>query len=504
MSPLQFAEVVDTLQGVTAAGQQRNWHGQDELLRGLFNIKKLEQPPPQGGYYCDRPRGELRALLRLLLPSEDREHVYGLKTRRLLTVLSAALGKIAGHEADAARLRQWHPTPCRSEWVRDAVVCMPEVAMAAAAAAVHEGHHHGNDGAEEEEAFWRAHTVLDVEQVCARIAATFQAEKASQRPSTSSSSERLVALQTENFVRLLRHARGLDFHGWLLLLRVLLKRIPIGVGPAAVLRVLPLGTLMGGGSFYARRRTLEELALAIGRPSAACLAVRGGGLRVECGTPFRPMTGDALRAPYLMKWIFSREERLRQLIPPIEGRLVIVLARPSAAGGGGVIDDNNNNKDDDNIINNIIEEQWAEQAPGNHWFVPLNARNRMRMVNLEDERILQQAKTRRRHLLLLRALKRSNLIDEGNAQGLVIHYALSAEGNGLIVCLIRDVTVATESGVELADEVSLELQRPAEVFRTLPTKAEFLPRLLRTPSAASENESEIVYMEFKASDAARR
>ncbi len=74
----------------------------------------------------------------------------------------------------------------------------------------------------------------------------------------------------------------------------------------------------------------------------------------------------------------------------------------------------------------------------------------------------------------------------------MLHYTLSVEKNGLVVCLLRAVTDAMQGGVELAEEWEALPENPNPAFQTL-TRDEFLRTLLRTPSALSENESEIVY-----------
>ena len=79
----------------------------------------------------DEGREALLAVVRALLPGEDRSTVYGMKARRLIGTTAAALHK-AGHPEQAARLRQWAPSPTASLLVEGALVSTPDVALAAA------------------------------------------------------------------------------------------------------------------------------------------------------------------------------------------------------------------------------------------------------------------------------------------------------------------------------------------------------------------------------------
>ena len=213
-------------------------------------------------------------------------------------------------------------------------------------------------------------------------------------------------------------ANALDYHGWLLLMRVLLKRMAMGVGVATLLAAMPhIG--YRAQYLYNRQRSLEAVVDAALAPQQQ----REDGMvieeeveeanQVKCGVPVRFMTcdpGHAMRTPYLFKWIFSREEKLHKPLPPVDGRLVI--------------------------------------TERHGWFVPLNARTRARMVSLDDDRVLQKP-YRRRHLLFLRQFKLARLIDERAAAGVVLHYALSEEEDKRLVLLLRDASDASEQGVEL-------------------------------------------------------
>ena len=111
----------------------------------------------------DEGREALLAVVRALLPGEDRSTVYGMKARRLIGTTAAALHK-AGHPEQAARLRQWAPSPTASLLVEGALVSTPDVALAAA---VSEGG--GGGGA--------PMGMLDFRRVCERLTEEYLATR---------------------------------------------------------------------------------------------------------------------------------------------------------------------------------------------------------------------------------------------------------------------------------------------------------------------------------------
>ena len=109
----------------------------------------------------DEGREALLAVVRALLPGEDRSTVYGMKARRLIGTTAAALHK-AGHPEQAARLRQWVPSPMASLLVEGALVSTPDVALAAAVA-------EGGGGA--------PMGMLDFRRVCERLTEEYLATR---------------------------------------------------------------------------------------------------------------------------------------------------------------------------------------------------------------------------------------------------------------------------------------------------------------------------------------
>ena len=356
-----FVEVARALEDMSDAGRKRNLRLQQLMVRAL-----VEHCPPD----------EREALLRVLVPSEERARVYGFKTPGLLRVVARALD-LADRPDLGARVRRWRPMPADSLLTQHtAVVSLPEV-----------------DLARETARLFRASserlTLREVSALCDRLSGADEAQQS--------------ALLAET---LLRRGRMEDVE-WRLLLRVLLRTVSVGVGVQTVLSGLP--RLMAAPALFARQRSLALLAEATAAPTDTQPHLR-------CGVPFVPMNGDALAAPYLLPWIFSREEKLAKPITPFDGRLVILTDRRGT-------------------------------APKQRWYTPLNNTYKLRMVNIEEDRALA-VKSRTRHLLLLRAFKEAKLL--GAADGLMLHYTLSDEENGLVLLLLRAVTNALDAGVELS------------------------------------------------------
>lgn len=447
-----------------------------EVLRGLLEDARASD--------------EAEALLRLLLPTEDRARAYGVRTRGWLRAVGDALAK-AGRPDTGARLRAWTPVPCRGE---RGVICAPELAVVAAI-----GQLMMPSSAPSSAPLAPMMTVTDIGATCDRLALLWLTPEARGAHAHTARVEELLLLMR----------RTTDGPSWALFMRVLLRRAV--VGPALVYAAL----WPSASSFYARQRSLAALARAAAEEEGPLLlprSSRGPVARLECGTPFTPMTAAALRAPYLLKWIFSREERLRRPITPVDGRLVILLPRASAVqkdglGGAAVV---------------IAR-----------WYAPMSGANKMRMVDIDDDRVLA-VRSRRRHMLLLRALRRADLIDPLRARGLVLHYTLSVEDGDGLVCLLRAVSNAREAGVELVDEEEIDdeddghttatdddeeeeedlgaargtrrtTQRATAARKKAAAAAATAARLralIRQPSADDENESEVVMVARLSSDTA--
>ena len=420
---MQFATVANALTEAHAAARAGNTPAQIELVRSLLAEAADAQTAEQ--------------LLRVLLPSEDRDRVYGMKTLRLMRVFARALDK-AGRPDLAAQLRKWAPSPHAGTLLRQpSFVCTPEVDLTLHAQLVLRPPHA------------QPATLADVCAACDELTGVYLRRNRAE--------DAVADLERGEVFAELLQTGALGATTWLVFLRMLLKRVSMGIGFATVLQGLASPKLPAPMAFYARQRSLRALA-------EACMLPEGQQARVElvCGTPFIPMTaGHSLRAPYLFKWVFSREERLQHPITPHDGRLVVIIDRTR-------------------VPNQEV------------WFAPLNAAAKMRMVDIDEPRALQKS-TRKRHILLLHAFRRARLLAMDRCEGLVLHYTLSAEGHGRIVFLLRDVTDAREGGVELAGEERLVLpDEPPQPFHDL-ERAEFLRTLLHKPSAQDPNASEIAH-----------
>ena len=393
--PLLFSEVVETLASMRLIKQQRRGAAAGVVDEPQEQEEQEQQPVPLNEAQqavlltlLRRPARDdarlLKALLQCLMPTEDRDRVYGMKTRRLIQVVARAVSS-AGLTDAAAALRRWTPVPCVSELVRDAVICSPETAIAACAIAVRSSAQ-------------RPATVLQVAQLCDALTAAYLEQQEQE--------DHLDASQSE-IVRAWMRQHGLDFDGWTLLARLILKQPAIGVGLGGVLSALAQEMRKPAvAAVYARQRSLDALV-------AYCLhGEDNDGVRLRWGVPFRCMTASALRTPYLMRYLFAREERaVGKALTPVKGRVVVL-------------------------------------ADG-RWFVPVSSigPRKTHLVSLEDEPALLKKPSSRKHFLLLREIRRANLIQ--NAAGLLLDYCLSDQGGGLFVMLIRGAVRATpENGVE--------------------------------------------------------
>ena len=263
------------------------------------------------------------------------------------------------------------------------VICEPEFEIAKACAK--------NTG--------RAIIALDaLLELCDTLSDIYKREKANR--------DRVLEFQKQALVDSVLFKNGASFAVWVVVARMLLRGVTMGVGVATVMGALP----RAAATLYALQHDLK----AVAHSSADNIVVIAAAATIRCGTPFAPMTCDAMRSPYLLKWIFSREDMLQRPLTPNDGRLLV--------------------------------------AEDGRWFVPLSSRPPMnrRLIDLEKE---NQTKTRQKHFDMLRLFKRSRLIDASNAKGNVIHYTISIEeDDGDVLMLIRDTSDAINDGIELVTE----------------------------------------------------
>jgi hypothetical protein len=365
---LTLPEVADALEDCIRA--HNNIKAKQEIIRGLF-LK------------CGNDASEIERLLRVLLPGEDRAHVYGFKTRRMLRLFADALDSASSK----LLLQKWQPKP--SMMPGDVIGAYPEFAIAHACVV--------NTRQRADEQF----SIAQLLNVCDKLTDAYKREP---------NYRQLQALQSQILKNdLFLVAKEQPFAVWVLIARVLLRSVTMSVGPATV-----LGTL--GTWFFERRHDIKSVASLLASTDTGAI-ING----VACGVPFVPMTCDAMRSPYLLKWLFSREESLNKPLTPIDGRLIILM---SASG--------------------------AER-----WFVPLSTRapQSSRFLDLSIQQMLQvKNKARRQHIEMLRMFKKARFINATTAVGLIIHYTLAMEEDDkTCIMLLRDATDAIDDGAELVD-----------------------------------------------------
>jgi hypothetical protein len=395
---LLFSELAETLE-VLSNAKTKDLQG--EILRDLFHRTIAAAGGDPGSAEL-----EMYLLLKMLMPTEDHESVYGMKTARLLRFVGRALEKIGISDAPA-QIKQWISKPQAQSSIMArgrGVVCLPELIVASQCCRVNKTVNNGHRGIV---------TLRDIGALCQRLSRAYLMME-----SQTSGAE---LNQIENLKEILGY---LSFNEWMLLTRIIYKTIPVGIGPAAILsNVAPNGQV-----FYSKRRDLASLA-----QYAAVEAFKHKDDQAAtpvpllvCGVPFVPMTCETMKSPYLFRWLFSKEDKLRKPISPVDGRLIILSS--------------------------------------GMWCTPVDGRlNKSVFVDIMDDRAMAKA-SRRRHVLLLREFKRSRLLDESKARGYIIHYILSSENDNVVMMLLKAVSDAVGQGASMLDAAyQIEVREDAEL-----------------------------------------
>ena len=126
------------------------------------------------------------------------------------------------------------------------------------------------------------------------------------------------------------------------------------------------------------------------------------------------MTCHVTSSPYLMKWLFTKEDTVKSYLTPKHGRLVI-------------------------------------HSSGS-WFVPLKGSTstmQNSFVDLDSPAVLTGSKARQQHLLILREIKRKELLRAEAAVGYLLSYMLMHKDGGDYVMLLRGSL--SKEVVEFAD-----------------------------------------------------
>jgi hypothetical protein len=350
----------------------------------------------------ENPLSEVVALLRVCLPLYDNRSVYGFKTHKLLKSFAKAFlksGDYAGKRASDSLL-EWMKCPVAVK-MKNSVICMPEIAVAHA-------HSIRFPNQRERERL----TLSEVAALCQRLTNMYKEKhKEMVMATTGDGKTQITAIKVDKIVEVLCEILPrLNFLECKILVRVLLRSVTLGFG---------VKTFMG--SFFGRalqnrldhQMDLCRTGMAIVNMSSTNKEKEADALKkqVLCGVPFRSMTCEVTSSPYVMKWLFSKEESIKNYLPPKDGRLII----------------HSNGK----------------------WFVPAKATKRHLFVELED----MNDKPKIKHMQILKEIKRNKalFVNEEAAYGKVISYIISKEREyNRFTVLIRGMKEI--SGEELARE----------------------------------------------------
>ena len=390
-SSLSFSEFAAVMERLLEAGDRRRDGERFHLLSHLFASTSQSDDPPLERY----------ALLKLLLVGQDRDAVFGVRTTRLLKSWGAALGATAKLAAEryleapqlvlTQRTRKEDEGPAGEE----GAVCTPEYALVP----------YLLDVLPKDRPLWNG-------ELTVRAVAAFL-QRLTDRYMETALKGGAVALEIGAF------ASQLTPRTMVLLSRLLLREVPFGATPNAVLQALD----EDAPEFYRRQRDIPRLcAWSLERASAADQFRRAPGLHV--GVPFTCMTCETVPSPYMTQWLFARDTYLPKIVSPLRSFLFV-------------------------------------KGPG-AWYVPTlmprTTKNRPELMLL-DVRAPEWSKSAARgakaHIRHLRRLQAANVLDDAAAAGLLLEYSLSAESRGPranVVLLIRRVVPHDAYAIRLHGE----------------------------------------------------
>jgi ATP-dependent DNA ligase len=350
---MPFARLAYALE---ALGNSTQKAAQQEILRQLLTMPK------------SKTKLEMYLLLKMMLPKHDHESVYGMKSKRLLQIVGDTLRKVGRSEGSAA-IKQWQRrVPLQESLLAKGrgIVCLPELVIAAQCARASSSH---------------GPSLTQVGTACRMLTTAYLA-------SQPRSVEQLDIAQGE-ILRQMVEEGGLSFQEWLTLVRLLLKKVSMGVGEQTVLAALPAGAR----EFFAKQHDLALLASMCVAPTGTMKA------GVVCGVPFTPMTCHNMRSPYLMRWLFSKAQTMR------EGQV------------------------------GAKENHLVVDANGT-WYVTItkvNAKERM-FVDLNSEEAIRHMPSRRKLVFLLREFQRAGNMIRGSDR--VLHFRLMVKENRVQLLLL--------------------------------------------------------------------
>jgi hypothetical protein len=218
---IELNEIADALEDCTRA--QNNIKAKQEVLRGLFQK-------------CGDDAKATETLLRVLLPSEDRTHVYGFKTRRMLRLFADASDAAAAKKL----LLDWQPNPVQMD-DKNTIGCYPEFAIAKACVVNQHARPPGR---------------MTMAQLMKACDALTEAYRHPQAPQAQIIKRDLFSV-----------AGGQPFAVWVLVARLLLRSVTMSAGPATVF-----------GALHASSAPLYEM-----QRDLACVALKPETRQIVCG-----------------------------------------------------------------------------------------------------------------------------------------------------------------------------------------------------------------------------
>lgn len=348
----------------------------------------------------DRPSAkmEIYLLLKFLIPKYDHLSVYGFKTTRLIKLLSVVLNK-QGRTDDAASLANWLKSPPSQESLlkSEGVVSLPELKIATVMS-----------GKMVKNTTYNL-TLQDIGIFCKKLTEGY----------ICVSHDELDSFQVEAWLEI---APYLGFEEWICLVRIVLKKIPMGIGISTFLNEIPY---IQAHEFFKRQFNLEKLALNVFLHCQDPASMWKKQMpHLVCGTPFIPMTCHSLKSPYLFQWMFSSEENTEgKFIAPKDGRLLIA-------------------------------------STNNGWYIPMSHNAKQKTFVSILEKNAKQNRSRHEHIKLLLEMKRRKLLKCECCYGLVIHYTFSMKQN-TVKFLIRNVSDASIQNIQLFnhEEIDMDMEK---------------------------------------------
>lgn len=364
----------------------------------------------------DKPELELLALLRLCLPSHDNRSVYGFKTYRLIKSFAKAFEKCGGNSGRAASsyLLQWlrRPEPVKQ---KRTLITMPEIAVAHAHALCFPSTTKKT----------HALSIRDIAALCQHLTNMYK-EKHKELVVAATMDEHgankeIAGIKVDKVAEFL--STVIPYLGYLeskILVRVLLRTVSMGIGMKTFTKAI-----LGGAMENRLNHQMDLGRLSINIVNAGMdekQAIKNSTVTILCGVPFRSMTCQVVSSPYVMKWLFSREESIKSYLPPKDGKLIM--------------------------------------HSNGRWYIPLKRSNsiqRKRFIDL-DTRDVMASKYTKKHMELLREIMRNRkkYFREEMAFGMVISYIITkSEDNqqhsASYLFLIRAMKSIEDEQIEFMD-----------------------------------------------------